>query len=397
VDGNILTDPTNDTIQVDQPGTYYLDVELPTGCPLPQSSSQVTYDGTKPFYEDATAVGSVACSGNDGMVQLAVTGGTPTYTYSWSNGATTQNLSGLSPGTYTVTVTDNNTCTITTNATVAAAVPIVITPSQVDLDCFGDTNGSLSLSVTGNTPLEYEWSNGNLTAAISNLSQGTYTVTVTDSDDCSTSASYTVTEPAQLSSSISTIDDTDASATDNGSITLTVSGGTTAYGFSWTGPSGFTSTSQNLSNLGYGEYLVTITDANGCTLTDGAFIYEPEDCTDAIDNDGDGLNNCDDPDCQPAAPANLRSTDNDPCISLEVSYAVDAVAGITYEWQFPSQASVQSYHGTGQDSVVVIWNTTQSAQVCVRARKADCYSSPSCIAVNPVRLPLAPSRINSNQ
>lgn len=396
IDGNILTSTTNDTIVVDRPGTYTLDVNLPTGCPLPSDQIEVTYDPTKPFYENASAVGTVACNGNDGTIQLTVTGGTPTYTYSWSNGASTQNLSGLSPGTYTVTVSDNNTCTITTNATVAAAVPIVITPTQTNLDCFGDTDGSLSLSVTGNTPLSYVWSNGNLTAAISNLSAGNYSVTVTDADDCTETASYTLTAPTQLSASMTVVNDTDPSATDNGSITLTVSGGTPSYMFSWAGPSGFISTSQNLTGLGYGSYAVTVTDANNCIYIDSTFIYEPEICTDGIDNDGDGLNNCDDSDCQPDPPVNLRSTNASPCITQQVSYAVDAVSGITYNWTFPSNAAVQSYHGTGQDSVVVIWNSTAPGRVCVQAQQGSCTSANVCLSVNPEMVPIAPVIINNN-
>ncbi|MEZ4893194.1 MAG: SprB repeat-containing protein, partial [Saprospiraceae bacterium] len=203
----------------------------------------------------------VSCfGGSDGSIDLTVSGGTSPYTYAWSNGATTEDISNLSVGTYTVTVTDNHGCVKTTSMTINQPTDLSLSKTKVNVSCYGGSDGSIDLSVSGGTsPYSYNWSNGATTQDISNLSAGTYTVTVTDNHGCTKSTSATITEPSELSLSKTVVDAT--CGLSNGSIDLTVSGGTNPYSYAWSNGA----TTQDVSNLLAGTYTVTVTDNNGCT------------------------------------------------------------------------------------------------------------------------------------
>jgi hypothetical protein len=123
---------------------------------------------------------------------LTVTGGTGPFLFTWDNGATTEDITTLTAGTYTVTVTDNNGCSVTTSANINNIGGPSLSTTQVDATC-GNNNGSIDLTVTGGTgPFTYNWSNGATTEDITALVAGTYTVTATDNNGCSASASATI-------------------------------------------------------------------------------------------------------------------------------------------------------------------------------------------------------------
>src|SRR5205814_1686772 len=132
-------------------------------------------------------VTNTTCTASVGAINLTVSGGTPPYTYSWSNGATTEDITGLAAGTYTVTITDANGCTTnlpvkvgTDNVTIAAIPVITNTTCSASI-------GAINLTVSGGTsPYTYSWSNGATTEDISGLAAGTYTVTISDANGCST-------------------------------------------------------------------------------------------------------------------------------------------------------------------------------------------------------------------
>jgi len=126
------------------------------------------------------------------------------YAYTWSNGATTQDISGLLAGTYTVTVTDAKGdslgCTATTSVTITQPTPVALSSTQVNVLCNGASTGSIDLSVSGGVaPYTYTWSNGATTQDISSLAAGTYTVTVNDANGsvsgCTATTSVTITQP----------------------------------------------------------------------------------------------------------------------------------------------------------------------------------------------------------
>ena len=136
-----------------------------------------------------------ACNGaSSGTASVAVQGGTPTYTYAWSNGGTTATISGLSAGTYSVTVTDYNGCDNTCSVTVTEASALVADCSSTNGTCNNNNEASASVSASGGTaPYTYAWSNGATTASIDGLAAGTYSVTVTDANGCTDDCSVTVT------------------------------------------------------------------------------------------------------------------------------------------------------------------------------------------------------------
>lgn len=136
---------------------------------------------------------SVSCNGaNDGSTHISVIGGTPNYTFAWSNGDTFQNIDSLAPGTYTVTVTDANGLTAVQSVTITQPAPLIVTTTATNT-CLGQSTGSIQATVTGGcTNYTYLWSNGATTATASNLAAGAYTVTVTDGNGCTATQTQTV-------------------------------------------------------------------------------------------------------------------------------------------------------------------------------------------------------------
>ncbi|MEZ4893191.1 MAG: SprB repeat-containing protein [Saprospiraceae bacterium] len=241
-------------------GTYTVTVTDANNCTATKSATINQPNSALSLSRTST---NVSCNGgSDGSINLTVTGGTNPYTYAWSNGATTEDISGLSAGTYTVTVTDANGCTKTTSKSISQPSALSLSKTVVDVACYGESTGSINLSVSGGTsPYTYIWSNGATTQDINNLAAGTYTVTVTDANSCTKTTSATVTQPSELDLSATTTNATCGNS--NGAIDLTVSGGTNPYTYIWSNGA----TTQDLSNIQAGTYTVTVTDSNNCTKT----------------------------------------------------------------------------------------------------------------------------------
>jgi gliding motility-associated-like protein len=204
-----------------------------------------------------------ATTGNNGAIGLTVSGGRPGYTYLWSNTQTTQNISGLAPGTYTVTVTDSNDCTFVASFTVSDANAILATITPVT--CFGTPTGSISITAVNCVPgpHTYQWSGTiQTTQTITNLLAGTYTVTVTGAGGATCTATYQVPQATSALAVVITVTDETMTGND-GAIDLTVTGGQPEYTYSWS--HGLPPT-QDQSGLAGGQYSVTITDAYGCML-----------------------------------------------------------------------------------------------------------------------------------
>ncbi|MBL7786163.1 MAG: hypothetical protein JNM36_09685 [Chitinophagales bacterium] len=149
----------------------------------------------------ATATGTpVSCNGgNDGTASATPSGNLSSVTYLWSNGETTSSISGLTAGTYTVTVTESATCTAVAIYDVTQPPLMDITCTKTDVTTNGGSDGTASVNATGGTsPYTYLWSSGETTSSISGKTSGTYTVTVTDDNGCTAMCNSTINEPGAL-------------------------------------------------------------------------------------------------------------------------------------------------------------------------------------------------------
>lgn len=213
----------------------------------------------------------VACNGfTNGTLSANAGGGIPGYTYTWSPGNHSgASISALPAGTYTVTATDYNGCTITTTTIIQQPTVLQASASAVPALCNGSATGSVSASVNGGTAgYTYNWLPGNATTAnVSGLAAGLYNVTVLDANGCLTTASVNVTEPTPVS--VSTGSTAATCGVANGSVNALASGGVGGYTYNWTPGGGVGAT---VNGLYAGGYTVTATDANGCTSTQVATI-----------------------------------------------------------------------------------------------------------------------------
>ena len=254
------------------PGMYTPTIIDANGCGLPGAPIEISEPTAISIAIDQ--VDDVSCNGgSDGAIAITASGGTPIYTYEWSNGPSTKDLAGIPAGNYTPTVTDSEGCTQTISAITVNEPSAISGNAVVDpIKCDGDTNGAVDLSPSGgNAPYTFLWSGGLGTGEdVSNLSPGSYTVTITDASGCTlVDGPFDFTNPTPI-----TINETinmPTVANNDGSINLMVSGGTGPYTYNWTGPLG-PYTGEPLNGLGSGEYRVTVTDANDCVAFETYFL-----------------------------------------------------------------------------------------------------------------------------
>ncbi len=216
---------------------------------------------------DATGIND-----NDGSIDVTVSGGSPGYTYSWDNGETTQNISNLLPGKYYVTVKDTNNCSNDTNFIVNFPSIIDVSHTVTAINCYGGSDGAISLSLSGGTaPYSFNWSNGDTTQNITNLSSGDYSVTVTDDNEEKGLSVINVPEPEEIRVYSGKIN-IDCHGDEDGGINLAVFGGVGSYQYHWN----TNDTTKNLSGIAAGTYHVTVTDSNGCTETKSITLDQPD-------------------------------------------------------------------------------------------------------------------------
>ncbi|HIA06183.1 MAG TPA: PKD domain-containing protein [Flavobacteriales bacterium] len=214
----------------------------------------------------STAPTNVMCNGScDGWALATPSNGNPPFTYLWDSNAANQATAaatGLCAGSYDVTVTDVNGCVATVSVNITEPGALGVTTSFIAVSCNGASDGTATATPNGGaSPYQYLWSNGQQTSTATGLVAGSYTVTVTDNNACTSSASVTVTEPAGMGASITNIPETCGAS--DGSATVSLSGGTGPFTYLWSnGQTGSTDTV-----LAAGAYTVTVTDAFGCTTS----------------------------------------------------------------------------------------------------------------------------------
>jgi gliding motility-associated-like protein len=254
-------------------GTYTTNVTDAHGCPF-VSTNTLTQPATA--ITVSSVITPVKCyGGNTGSITATAVNGIGPYTYSWApGGATTSTLSALAIGTYTITVTDANNCTVTSIDTIIQPALLSTLVSNTAVKCFGGTDGTATAVCSGGVaPYTYSWApSGATTATATGLISGIYTVTITDANNCSINNSTSVAQPASALSTVAVNTNITCFGGSNGSITLIGSGGTAPYTYAWT-PS-VTTTSSDAA-LAAGTYSITITDANGCAFLSTNTLTQP--------------------------------------------------------------------------------------------------------------------------
>ena len=213
---------------------------------------------------------NISCNGySDGGATASATGGTASYTYTWSNTATTAGITGVIAGTYSITITDANGCTDSTTVTITEPLALVAS-TVLDANDTGASSGAATGTATGgSTPYTYSWSNAATTASITGVSAGTYSTTITDASGCTDSASVIISSGP--SANISAQTNVSCNGGLDGGATASVVGGTSPFTYAWSN----TATTASISGVAAGTYSVTITDQNGITDSASVKITEP--------------------------------------------------------------------------------------------------------------------------
>jgi gliding motility-associated-like protein len=298
------------------------------------------------------------CGNADGEATVSATGGTPGYTYQWNTNPVqnTATATGLAGGTYQVVVTDNNGCADSLTLVVNNLnAPTVAITSSMDVSCNGADDGMAVGQVSGGTaPFTYAWNTvpaqNNPTAI--DLGPGTFVLTVTDSAGCTATATVTITQPDSLLGVMSA-DSVSCFGLEDGSATVSLTGGTLPYNIVWnTAP---TQTDTTAALIGAGTYTVQVTDANGCTFTDSIQVGEPLQVTAAFIT-------------SPSIPATLD------VLNAQMLFTNNSTNATTYLWEFgdgatsPDQNPTYTYTAVGEYCVTLTAmddnGCTDTAQAC---------------------------------
>src|SRR5690554_3507599 len=237
--------------------------------------SEVYYEDVPAPTIDAIIFVDNACFGEiNGSATVVVEGGALPLTYEWlPSGGSLSTADSLAAGIYTITVTDALNRSVTDTVTISSPDEILMDFTYENISCNGQADGSASVSPSGGVgPYLVLWSTNDTTDTISNLTAGSYSVTITDSAGCSVTEDFDIVEPNVLTASVSAQSDVTSPGGNDGSATITVTGGTAPYSYSWS-PSG--GTSDTATGLTAGTYTVNITDDSGCTTHVTVVITEP--------------------------------------------------------------------------------------------------------------------------
>ncbi|MFM2206331.1 MAG: hypothetical protein RL213_306, partial [Bacteroidota bacterium] len=319
-------------------GSYSVTVTDANGC---SQTAAVTVPNAGGGTTALQVVNNVSCNGgNDGSLTANMTGGTAPFQYAWlPSGGNTSNISGLSAGSYSVTVTDANGCIATAQTAILEPGAILVSTSTTPAACNGGTNGTATATVSGGTgSYTYQWTpSGGSGATANGLSQGVYNVTVTDANGCTLSTTAVVNNTANINVNLST-SDVSCFGGNNGTATMSANGGSPPYTYLWS-PSGGTGTSA--VGLSSGQYQITVTDMMGCSHTELLAINEPAQLS-AVTTGSDTL-----------------------CINQSADVSVTATGGTApyaYVWSNGSNAASQTVSPTGSTTYDV---TVTDANGCV--------------------------------
>ncbi|TVR77966.1 MAG: T9SS C-terminal target domain-containing protein [Chitinophagaceae bacterium] len=220
------------------------------------------FDPCPGYTLDITSV-NPDCGEENGEAAVVATGGIEPYSYQWNTGDTGSEVFNLGGGLFSVTVTDSLGCEETASVELIFPNAPTIDFTTVSPTCIGDSDGSAMVNISGGTaPFDILWQDGSTDNTISGLEAGLYSVTVTDANDCEVTGEADVREPDPITAVLTVVNAT-TNESEDGSVEASVSGGTDPYSYEWSNGG----EASEITDLEYGEYTLTVTDANGCIAT----------------------------------------------------------------------------------------------------------------------------------
>ena len=249
-------------------GNYSVTITDNLGCT--GTYSGVVSNTTNGFAANVSAITDENCGNQNGGVNITVSGGIAPISYLWSNGATTEDITNVHSGNYSVTVNDVNGCSVVLPATVinvSGTLAFSFTNTH-DEEC-SNSQGFIDIQISGGVnPYTYLWSNGSTTQDLTGLASGAYSVTVTDGANCHLISNYQINNTSDINAS--GVVTNSLCAGNTGSINISLVGGITPISYLWSNGS----TNQDLNNIGSGTYSLTITDGAGCTNHQTFSVYQ---------------------------------------------------------------------------------------------------------------------------
>jgi hypothetical protein len=252
-------------------GPYFVTVLDDNGCS--STFSDTIYQPQSAITMSSVVTNNTCFGVNGGSINNTVSGGTTPYQYQWNTGASTEDLTNLLAGVYTLSILDANGCIFTSTQSVSQPpVSMTATETHVDVSCYGGSNGVINLTVNGTGfPFSYLWSNGQTTQDLDSLIPGVYNVTVTDDDGCLLTQSVNIGQPSTAMNVQALVTDVLCHGNQTGSIDVTVTGGVAPYMYNWSNGPG----TQDISNVIAGNYQLTVSDQKGCTVNLNVPIQQP--------------------------------------------------------------------------------------------------------------------------
>ncbi|MEM6684846.1 MAG: PKD domain-containing protein [Bacteroidota bacterium] len=267
-------------------GTYNLTVTDQNGC---DDTLSVVLTQPDEIIITFTSTAPLCFDDNNASITITnITGGSGSYTITWSNLGEGLSQTNLSAGDYTITVTDTNNCTASVTVTIPPPISFTVAPAVQQISCFGANDGRINLNFQGGQePINFAWVDDPTAGTErNNLSPGAYTVTITDATPCSYTETFVIIQPAELTLSANITNALDCDDASSGAINLLISGGTEPFSVSWSNGE----TTEDLTNITEGEYVVTVVDANGCDASETFTIIRPPAIV--IDVDTETVVNC---------------------------------------------------------------------------------------------------------
>lgn len=295
-------------------GNYTLSIKDAVSCVKTQT---INFTQPNPLTLSLSATALNCFNQCNSTISTVINGGTPTYTVNWNSGGPGPSIGGQCAGVHTATVTDTKGCQATASINIVSPPDMTVTISAVNPNCNAQCTGIATATITGGTPnYTVNWSNGTIGTSDPNLCLGTYTATVTDFKGCIKTQTISITTPPAIT--LTTANGTVTCAgTCDGTVSVTASGGTAGYSYSWNSVPTQT-TAQTTNSLCAGNYIATVTDSKGCIASAAANVAQPPALTTSISN---VLSSC------------------NVCIGAATASGVGGTGPYTYSWSPGGQAA----------------------------------------------------------